>query len=366
MDGPFNKKGSAGKRTSLRDLAEHLSLSKTTVSVVLSGSPAAEAIPAATRDRIFRGAARLGYRPHYIARSLRKSSTMSVGIITPDFSDGYFTHLMSGIESYLLSREYFYFTVSHSWKPALIEQYTQMLAERGVDGLILINTPVPQSSLPMVAISGRHLRKGPPTVSLNHTKAADLVMEHLYSLGHRRIAMMRGQSSSQDTDLRWKAFVTAARKLDIPLDPRLQVTLNSSVWSADWGYSLVRELLDRTRDFTAIVCFNDITAMGAIRAFRDTGLRVPEDVSVVGFDDVINAGFFSPSITTIHQPLRKMGYSAAERLIQSITDPPIPVQPTIIHEPTLVVRESTGPAAVLKVDEAAAHNAGAKKKMRRG
>lgn len=337
-------KPSANERVTLRELAQHLGLSKTTVSVVMSGSSAANAIPEPTRERIRREAQRLGYRAHYMARSLRRSESMSVGIIAPEFSDGYFTLLMSGAESYLLNAGYFYFTVSHYWKPALLEQYPRMLEERGVDGLLLINTAPPESTLPMVSVSGHHQRGAPPTVMLHHQSAAKMVIEHLAGLGHRRIAFMHGQSWSQDTMLRRKAFAVSMKAFGLPVYPELQITLDSSVWTPGLGYDPVAALLRRTRNFTAIVCFNDTAAMGAIRAVRDAGLRVPEDISVIGFDNIASAAFFSPSLTTVHQPLREMGCSAAELLLECLRHPEATPPSRVLHEPTLVVRESTAPA----------------------
>lgn len=310
----------------------------------MSGSEAAEAIPEATRKRIHAAAQQLGYRPHHVARSLRNSRSMSIGIMAPEFSDGYFTLLMAGAESYLLSQEYFYFTVSHYWKPALLEQYPLMLEERGVDGLLLLNTPTPKTSLPMIAVSGHASKASPTTVMLNHQKAAQLILEHLYQLGHRKIAVMRGQSWSQDSDTRWLELLKAAKKLSIPINPKLQIVLRSFSWAADLGYNPIQELLQRTRDFSALICFNDISAMGAIRSLRDAGLRVPQDVSVVGFDDISNASFFSPSLTTVHQPLHEMGHAAAELLIERLNHPSKKAAKHILYEPTLIARESTGPA----------------------
>ncbi|MFC6645800.1 LacI family DNA-binding transcriptional regulator [Granulicella cerasi] len=338
------KSRSTSGRITLRDLATHLGLSKTTVSVVMSGSKAAEAIPEKTRRRIERAAEKLGYRAHYMARSLRKSESMSVGIIVPEFSDGYFTLLMAGIEEFLISAGYFYFTVSHYWKPDLQQQYPAMLEERGVDGLLMVNTDPPQSHLPMVSISGHHKRGAPTTVMLDHEHAAHLLIEHLHGLGHRRIAFVHGQSWSQDTQLRRKAFVTAMQQFGLKIIPELQVTLDATTWTPDLGYAPATELLKKTRDFTALVCFNDTAAMGAIRAARDAGLRVPEDISVTGFDNIAHASFFSPSLTTVQQPLREMGKSAAQALIEHIRHPQQTQPAKLVHQPLLVARESTGHA----------------------
>ena len=139
----------------LRMLAEHLELSQTTVSLVLNNSPSAKSIPQETRDRVTEAAQRLNYRPNYFARSLRQSRSMSVGVLAPDLSEGYFTRVMSGVVQELTSAHYFYFTACHDWKQELIEQYPRMLVERAVDGFLLLNTPADQIAVPVpvVAIS---------------------------------------------------------------------------------------------------------------------------------------------------------------------------------------------------------------------
>ena len=329
------------KRPTLLDVARHLSLSRTTVSVVLSNSPAAQAIPEKTRLRITKTAEEMDYHPHLLARSLRNSRTMSIGIMTPDFSDGYFTLLMSGVEACLVENGYFYFTVSHFWNPKLLKEYPRMLAERHVEGILLLNTPIPESRLPMVSVAGHHFRNGPPTIMLNHHTAALIAIAHLAGLGHKRIAFMVGQSWSQDTKDRWKAIQAAARNYSILIDPELVITLDSTEWSADLGYGPMRELLARTRDFTALFAFNDTAAMGAIRALIDHGLSVPDQISVLGFDDVGNAAFFIPRLTTIRQPLQEMGRAAADRLLGAINSPNKELPECIKLEPELVVREST-------------------------
>src|SRR6202034_670805 len=138
----------------LRKLANHLGLSLTTVSVVVSDSPAAQAIPLATRKRILAAASELHYRPNYFARSLRKQRSMSIGVLVSEMSEGYFTLVMNGIEEYLMAAKYFYLLAAHYWQPALLEEYPKMLLERGVDGLLLVNTPTPSRvQVPTVSIS---------------------------------------------------------------------------------------------------------------------------------------------------------------------------------------------------------------------
>jgi DNA-binding LacI/PurR family transcriptional regulator len=334
------------ERVTLRTLANHLGLSLTTVSVVVSDSPAAQAIPLETRERILAAATELHYRPNYFARSLRKSRSMSVGVLVSEMSEGYFTLVMNGVEEYLMAAKYFYLLAAHYWQPALLEEYPKMLMERSVDGLLLVNTPTPSRvSVPIVSISGHQAVPGVTNIQLNHKRAARLALKHLADLGHRRVVFMKGQEQTVDTDYRWREIMETARAFGMELYPELLIRLTENSWSPALGYGPVKDLLSRTRNFTALFAFNDIAAFGAIRALHEAGLRVPGDVSVIGFDDVLSAPFGIPSLTTIRQPLRAMGQAGAECLLNRINHPKSPYAERVIVQPELVVRESTGEAS---------------------
>ncbi|MFZ0630929.1 MAG: LacI family DNA-binding transcriptional regulator [Acidobacteriaceae bacterium] len=328
----------------LRQLAEHLQLSQTTVSLVLNNSPAGRSIPQHTRDRVLEAARRFHYRPNYFAKSLRNSRSMSVGVIVPDLSDGYFPVVMNAIEKHLLKAHYFYVTASHYRRPELVEEYCIRLLERSVDGLLLLDTPAKvKLPVPAVAVSSHNPGPGVINVVLDHDRAARLALDHLRQLGHERIAFMRGAPGITDAKFRWDSILTTAAEMGIAVSPELTIPLREATQSPEAGYRHTRELLDRTRDFTAIFCFNDISAIGAIRAIRDVGLRVPADISVVGFDDIITAAYYEPPLTTVKQPLREMGSRAAQILLARIAESDKEYPDEIVMEPELIVRESTGP-----------------------
>ena len=339
----------------LRMLAEHLELSQTTVSLVLNNSPSAKSIPQETRDRVVEAANRLNYRPNYFARSLRQSRSMSVGVLAPDLSEGYFTRVMSGVVQELTGAHYFYFTACHDWKKDLIEKYPRMLVERAVDGFLLLNTPSDNIDVPVpvVAISAHSASENVTNIVLDHHQAVQQALTHLYSLGHRRIAFMRGPRAIPDSEFRWEAIQQVAQEINLKLDPALSIRIDSAGWSMkdgyhpmapEIGYKPMQALLEKTRDFTAVFCFNDIAAIGAIRALRDSGLSVPGDISVVGFDDILSAAYYTPSLTTVRQPLMEMGKRGAQVLLERIANREAPLPPEIIMAPELVIRESTGPA----------------------
>lgn len=330
------------KPASLKQLAEHLGLNPATVSVVLNDVPG-RSIPQATRDRIKAAAKQMNYQPNLLARSLRSRRTLTIGILVPELGDGYHTQVMSGIGDQLMSAGYFYFTAHHRHKPNLVEEYTRMLVGRGAQGIISIDTllqhPIP---VPVVAVAGHRHIEGVTNVLLDHRRAAELVLNHLHSLGHRKLAFMRGQPFSSDSDSRWNELMAVAAELGIEVDPELVVSLNRDLTSPELGYPVVQQLLAAKRPFTALVAFNDISAIGAIRALEDVNLRVPADVSVIGFDDIKAAAYTVPRLTTINQPLEEIGRIATQSLLNRIHDT-MPPRDEITVEPELVVRDSTGP-----------------------
>jgi DNA-binding LacI/PurR family transcriptional regulator len=333
----------AQQTTSLKQLAEHLGLNPATVSVVLNDVPG-RSIPQATRDRIKAAAKAMNYQPNLLARSLRSRRTLTIGILVPELGEGYHTQVMSGIGDQLIQAGYFYFTAHHRHKRNLIEDYTRMLIGRGAQGLIAVDTHLEHPiSIPVVAVAGHRQIQGVTNVVLDHARAAELTLEHLYGLGHRNIAFMRGQPFSSDSDERWNHLVEVAKQMDIQIHPELVVSLDRDMTSPELGFNSVQKLLTANQTFTAIVAFNDIAAIGAIRTLEDFNRRVPEDVSVIGFDDIRAAAFTKPRLTTIKQPLEEIGRIATQSLLNRIHNT-VPSRPEIVVEPKLVIRESTGQA----------------------
>ncbi len=329
---------------SLKTLAAYLKLDPTTVSVVLNEVPG-RSIPEATRERIRQAALKFNYQPSFLARSLRNRHTMTIGILVPVLADGYHAEVMTGIGDSLLEEKYFYFIAHHRHRADLIQQYPRMLISRGAEGLITIDTNlVDNLPLPVVAIAGHRHVNGVTNVVLDNHRAAELSLRHLYALGHRTIAFMRGQPYSSDSDARWQGIVQVAQDLGLVIRPELTIQLKKDLTSPELGYPVVKRLLTHHRSFTAFLSFNDIAAIGCIRALHDVGLRVPQDVSVVGFDDIKEAAFQTPSLTTIRQPLHQMGALAVRILLQQLRPSDNRDFKQIAVAPELIVRESTGPA----------------------
>src|SRR5215475_12396340 len=189
------------QKVNLRELAEHLGLSVATVSLVMNRSPAAKSIPHHTQARVRAAARELNYRPNVMARMLRQQRSFTVGVIVPEISEGYAALVLSGIEDHLLQEGYFYFVVSHRHRPDLIEEYPRLLQQRAVEGMIAVDTALTESTtMPVVAISGHRQFPGVTNIVLDHNLAAQLALEHLQKLGHTRIAMIKGQDFSSDTE----------------------------------------------------------------------------------------------------------------------------------------------------------------------
>jgi len=327
---------------SLKELAELLGLSPATVSLVINRSPVADSIPQDTKDRIFAAVKKYKYRPNFFARSLRARRSFTVGVIVPEVSDGYSASVMSGLEDHLMQEGYFYFVVSHRHRADLIDEYPRLFVERSVDGLIAVDTPWTLSlKVPVVTVSGHNQVKGVTNIVLNHVRAAEIAVRHLSELGHRHIAFIKGQEFSSDTEVRWANIEMAARRFDVPINPALVAQLEGDSPSPELGYAATRKLLAAGQRFTALFAFNDISAMGAIRALREAKLQVPNDVSVVGFDDIQSAAYQNPALTTVRQPLREMGRIAAETLLSRIRSSKPQPGGEIIVEPELMVRETT-------------------------
>jgi DNA-binding LacI/PurR family transcriptional regulator len=349
---PKNKNGNGigngAKRTTLKAVASRLGLTPGTVSAALNNSPAAKSIPEHTKKRILAAAKELNYRPNFFARTLRVRRTFTIGVIAEEIGDAYGSQVISGIEKFLSAQNYFFLTVIHRHDPKLLHTYSQMLLERGVEGFITVDTSISEEpSLPTVAVAGHKPIPNVTNIVLDHKRAARLALEHLQNLGHERIAFIQGQTFSSDSEERWKAIAEVAQDLGILVRPELIVRIESEDSTPAVGYPVGKELLARRAPFTALFAYNDISALGAVSALKEAGLRIPQDVSVVGFDDIPGASLANPTLTTVRQPLVRMGEIAAQTLVNRIEDRETYL-PEIAIEPEFVVRDSTARVASSK------------------
>ena len=339
------KRGHDPTVVTLKAVAEYVQLSPGTISAVLNDSPSSRHIPEGTRKRIVDAARHLNYKPNFFARYLRNKRTYTIGIMLNDIGSEYGGLVISGIEDYVRQKDYFFITGVHRHDPDLFARYERMLLERGVEGVITLDLHLPHAvRVPTVAIAGHHQHEGVTNIVLDHKCAARLALQHLAGLGHREIAVLKGNPASADSHERWQAIAEAAQSLGISIHEDLVVQLVSESTTPELGYAPAKTLLQRKRPFTALFAFNDISAIGAIRAFQEAGLRVPQDVSVIGFDDIKSAAYQYPSLTTIRQPLWDIGQTAAKILLARIEgEEKYPLQVSV--KPELIARESTAKAA---------------------
>jgi len=342
----------------IRDVAKESGFSSTTVSIVLNNAPLARYIPATTKKRIERAAKKLGYRPNLFARSLRSKRSHTVGVMVFDMTDPYCTPILRGIENTLYQSNYLPILTDVHNERSRFERYLEMLLDRRVEGLIvlanwlfldinLLGDLEKSSSIPTAIIGVELKTDSISSVIVDNEIGAYLALEHLYSLGHRKIAFIRGPKALADSAPRWKGIRNFAKTVGLELDSRLTVDLpesRESISSFEAGYKLTEELLKQKRPFTAILAFDDLTAFGAIRALTKAGLRVPEHCSVIGFDDVATCALYTPPLTTVRQPMEPMGAAAVGIVVDGINAVLEKRETSAIHRkaaPELVVREST-------------------------
>src|SRR3989440_5198224 len=346
-----------GSMVTIRDVAERSGFSSATVSIVLNNAPLARYIPDTTKGRIQRAAAQLGYRPNLFARSLRSKRSHTVGVMVFDMTDPFCTLILRGIENSLYQSSYLPILTDVHNEGSRFERYLEMLLDRRVEGLIVLANwlfldinllaDLEKSSIPTAMIGCELKNDSISSVMVDNELGAHLALEHLYTLGHRKIAFIRGPKTLADSAPRWKGVRLFAQASGLELDPKLIVDLpesRDSISGFEDGYKLTEELIKRKRPFTAIMAFDDMTAFGAIRALSKAGLRVPEHCSVVGFDDVAVAGLYTPPLTTIRQPMETMGGIAVSIIVDGINAVQEKRPMSAIHRkiaPELVVREST-------------------------
>jgi LacI family transcriptional regulator len=211
-----------------------------------------------------------------------------------------------------------------------------------VEGFVTIDLNLPHSlPLPTVAVAGHRHYRGVTNVVLDHRSAAELAISHLRKLGHERIAFMKGKASSSDSETRWQNICAVANELGVRIRPELTLQIEIEESSPELGYWITKRLIASGSKFSALFAYNDLAAIGSIRAIREAGLEVPRDISIVGFDDIEAANYHYPPLTTVRQPLAEMGQIAAKALMQAIEGKPGPEE--IAVKPQLMVRSSSAP-----------------------
>ena len=346
-----------GSRVTIRDIARDSGFSVSAVSLVLNNAPLARYIPEQTKKRIQGVAQKLGYTPNQLARALRSQRTTTVGLMVFDITDPFCTPILRGIERALYQLSHLSLLTDTHSERSRFERYLELLLERRIEGLIVVAnwavvdinllSELERQRVPTVVI-GRELKASSVgSVVVDNEAGGRIAMEHLHSLGHRKIAFIRGPKVLGDTPLRWEGVKSVARAAGLKLDPKLIVDLPNAFdpnHGFEIGAKLTEELLRRNRTFTALLAFDDITALGAMHALTKAGIKVPEQCSLIGFDDVAPATLSIPPLTTVRQPLEVMGETAADIIagaMNAVAEGRAFSPVNIRLLPELVVRRST-------------------------
>jgi DNA-binding LacI/PurR family transcriptional regulator len=341
----------------LADVARACGFAVSTVSMVLSEAPFSQNVAATTREHIRAVAQQLGYHPDAYARSLRRRRSQTVGVLAFDLSDPFCIPIVRGIQASLQAANYLPLLMDAQAERGLFDRYLQLVLESRSEGLIVIASwifeeanllaDLKKNHVPIVIVARDWTARGISSVLVDNEAGGALAMRHLFELGHRQIAVIRGPEELFDSAPRWAGAQRFAAKAGIRLDPRLVFQLPGNLGptsSFDGGLQFSRQMLDSNHSFTAVLAFDDLTALGVVRGLNGAGLRVPEDYSVLGFDDVLPAAVATPGITTIRQPLKEMGLLAAEWVLKEVTAQEQKSEPTpqlYKAQPELVVRMSS-------------------------
>jgi LacI family transcriptional regulator len=355
---PSNKSAAV----TMRDVANASGFSPATVSIVLNNAPLARYIAPATKKKIEDSARKLGYRPNVMARFLRSKRTHSVGVMFFDVTDPFCTPILRGIENSLFQGSYVPILADAHNQRNRFERYLELLLERHVEALVVVANwlfvdihllaDFSKRNIPAATIGWELPGDTVSSVMVDNEAGGRLAMEHLHKLGHRKIAYIRGPKTLIDSGPRWKGIQKFAHAAGLEIDSDLTMQLPEAFdpnSGFEGGFRLTEELLQRRKKFTALLAFDDLTAFGAIRALNKAGIRVPEQCSVIGFDDVALSALAAPSLTTVRQPLEVMGNLAVNIIMEGIAASQEKREWKITHQrvaPELMIRESTQAIAI--------------------
>ena len=332
-------------RTRLTDIAEQAGVSTATVSRVLNGK---HGVSSHTRQAVLAALDVLGYeRPD----RLHSRPAGLVGLVVPELSNPVFPAFAQVIETMLSDRGYTPLLCTQSPGGTTEDQYVEMLLEHGVDGIVFVSGLHADTSasteryqrlrsrgIPLVLVNGYAEGVDAPTVSTDDAAAMEQAIRHLTSLGHRSIGLAVGPTRFVPVRRKIDAFSELLRRQGVA-EPEQHIV--STLFTVEGGQSAALELIESGH--TAVICGSDLMALGAVRAARSRGLQVPDDLSVVGFDDSPLIAFTDPALTTIRQPVAAMGHAAVAALVAEIRSTPVS-RAELLFQPELVVRGSTGAA----------------------
>ncbi len=333
------------RKLSIKDIAAAAGVSHSTVSRALRGSPL---LKPETVARIRQIAQEKGYTASAVARSLVTRRTQTIGVVVTTIADPFVAEVVGGIEEAANDRGYSVFLANSNAQPEREMKVVQSFAERRVDGIIVTSSRVgalytPMLSnmkVPIVLINNQHPGEFVHSVMIANLEASRQAVQHLIALGHRRIGYLGDRFGYQSDTERFAGYREALDCAGLPFQPELVAHGDGR---PEGGWAAMQKLLALPERPTAVFCYNDMSALGALRAVREAGLRVPQDISLVGFDDLFVAQFTDPPLTTVRQPKAQMGRLAMETLFELLEGAQAAQLLRVPGE--LILRQSTAPLA---------------------
>jgi LacI family transcriptional regulator len=331
-----------GRRSTMRDVARLAGVSVQTVSVVVNDKAV---VSPATRDRILEAIDELGYRPMAVARSLRTGATRTIGLMVADITNPFFARMADAVEDHAHQSGYNVILYNTHSDPERERTYLHIAAQRWVDGMLFVTTTdtlrglreLQDVGIPTVAIDRIPTGYDGPSVILDNTRTGTLVADHLLELGHERMAHICGPLDLRLSLERLESF--QATILARGLEP-LPHAVGDAAWSCESGYRAMRQLLERDPIPTGVFASNDRLAIGAMHAVTEAGLRIPDEVSFVGVDDIELAPYQCPPLTTVRQSLTDVA-TLATKILLDLVQGREPERTQVVFEPELIVRRST-------------------------
>lgn len=331
----------------LRDVAEAAGVHAATASRALNPETR-RLVNAETARRVLRAAESLGFSPNPIARSLKTAKSGTIGLVLPDITNPLFPPIVRGIEDVLSGVGYSALIVNTDNDPERERAQIASLRSRQVEGLIVATARLDHPLLAqlhdqkvnVVLVNRRTAELDVPWITPDDTAGIELAVRHLAELGHRRILHLAGPQTTSTGVVRMRAFQSAVRDHGLDDDPALVAAC--TLWTEDEGARVLREVLDAGTGFTAIVAGNDLIALGCYDVFNERGMVCPDDLSVVGFNDMPLLDKLRPPLTTVGIPHHQIGEEAARMLLESINEPGRPAR-SVLLPVSLVVRGSTAP-----------------------
>lgn len=332
------------KRVTHKDVAERAGVSVATVSYVLNNGP--RPVAPETRAKVEEAIAELGYYPNELARSLRLQQSSTIGLILPNIMNPVFAEIAHELESACRKEGFLLLLCNSDRDHAREEHFIQILRAKQVDGVVItphsdplrLIEPLLQARIPVVVLE--HDLSDVHCIAIDEWQGGRIATQHLIDLGHRRIALIRRAPNSAFSSQRIVGYQQAVAAAKIPYDPQLVVECAAGQAA---GALATTHLLALADPPTAIFTHNDVLAMGALHAIRQAGLKVPEDISVVGYDDITSAAYFAPPLTTVRTPKAELGVLAGRTILELVRQKNALPPQTVTLSVELVVRASTAP-----------------------